>query len=382
MNNESISIFFSGDFAPCWGYETLVLARGSEIFGDLQDDISGSDLSFMNLETPFCNGGKPIDKTGPNIKAHPECVKALVDSGFNVAGLANNHIMDFGESGLVQTLETCKKSGLLPCGAGMNLAEAQKILLIEKNGIKVAFIAVAEHEFSIANNDRPGVAPLDIIDNTLMIEQARDVADLVFVTIHGGNEHFPFPRPGLRKVCRFYISCGADAVICHHAHIPGSYEFYDDKPIVYSLGNLIFDHPNPPKGWNQGYAVRIEYSMSKKEAMAFDIIPYTQKVSQGGIRRMQGQEHKAFFENITKYNNILEAEVTYIKAWDDFCKNEKNLVLLRHYLPFKFRGMRRISKILNPEFFLMPTKYNRRVKLNTIRCESHLEVLQKVLDEE
>ena len=66
--------------------------------------------------------------------------------------------------------------------------------------MKVAFIAVAEREFSIAGVDKPGVAPLDPIDNTIQIERAKDEADLVFVSIHGGNEYFPLPRPGLRKL--------------------------------------------------------------------------------------------------------------------------------------------------------------------------------------
>lgn len=377
--SSSISIFFAGDFAPCRGFESLVLGKGPEIFDNLQKKIAGADLSFLNLETPLCVKGKPIEKTGPNLNAHPECIKAIKGAGFEVVGLANNHIMDFGNEGLEETISSCKSAGLTICGAGKNLAQAQQIPIIERRGLKIAYIAVAEHEFGIAGADRAGAAPLDPVDNTLQIESVRNQADLVFVSIHGGNEYFPLPRPGLRKLCRFYITRGADAVICHHAHVPGAYEIYKNKPIVYSLGNLIFDHPRPPEGWNEGYAVRLDYNITDMKFSKFNIFPYTQSVEQGGLCRMSGIDKTVFLKKLAVYNKILGDQDLYIKAWDDLCQKEKNLILLKQYLPVHFRGMRKTSKIVNPELFLIPTKKNRLVKLNMIRCESHLELLQSVL---
>jgi poly-gamma-glutamate synthesis protein (capsule biosynthesis protein) len=377
--NSSISIFFAGDFAPCRGFESLVLGKGPEIFDNLQKNIAGADLSFLNLETPLCIKGKPIEKTGPNLNAHPDCIKAIKGAGFEVVGLANNHIMDFGSEGLEETIRSCKSAGLTVCGAGKNLTQAQQIPIIERRGLKIAYIAVAEHEFSIAGADRAGAAPLDPVDNTLQIESVRNQADLVFISIHGGNEYFSLPRPGLRKLCRFYITRGADAVICHHAHVPGAYEIYKNKPIVYSLGNLIFDHSSPPEGWNEGYAVRLEYNLSDTKLSKFNIFPYTQSVEQEGLCSMTGTDKTIFLKRLEMYNKILGDEELYKKTWDDFCKNEKNIILLKHYLPVHFRGMRKAGKIINPEFFLIPTNKNRLVKLNMIRCESHLELLQSIL---
>ncbi|MCK5451518.1 MAG: CapA family protein, partial [Candidatus Omnitrophica bacterium] len=159
--SSSISIFFAGDFAPCRGFESLVLGKGPEIFDNLQKNIAGADLSFLNLETPLCIKGKPIEKTGPNFTAHPDCIKAIKGAGFEVVGLANNHIMDFGNEGLEETIRSCKSAGLTICGAGKNLTQAQQIPIIERRGLKIAYIAVAEHEFSIAGADRAGAAPLD-----------------------------------------------------------------------------------------------------------------------------------------------------------------------------------------------------------------------------
>jgi len=378
--NNSVSILFAGDFSPCRGYEGLVLNKGSEIFGNLKQDIAESDVSFLNLETPLCIKGKSLEKTGSNLKAHPDCIDALKDAGFDIVGLANNHIMDFGSDGLEETIRSCKNAGLTVCGAGENLTQAQQVKIVERCGLKIAYIAVAEHEFSIAGPERAGAAPLDLMDNLLQIESVRNQVDLVFVSIHGGNEYFPLPRPGLRKLCRFYTTHGADAVICHHAHVPGAYEIYNNKPIVYSLGNLIFDRQNPPKEWDRGYAVRLDFNLTDKKLSKLDILPYTQSVIQGGVEKMLGSDKTFFLNKLASYNKILSDENLYIKAWDDFCQNEKNTLLLKQYLPVHFRGMRKVSKIINPEFFLLPTKKNRLVKLNLIRCESHLELLQAVLN--
>ena len=207
--SSTISLLFSGDFAPCRRYESIVLSKRAKIFGDLQNNIVDADISFLNLELPLTLKGKPIKKTGSNFNAHPDCIKAVKDAGFDIVGLANNHIMDFGSEGLEQTILACKGSGLNICGAGKNLKEAQQTTIIESCGLKVAYIAVTEHEFSIASEDRAGAAPLDLVDNTLKIESVRNKVDLIFVSIHGGNEYFPFPRPNLKKLSRFLISRGA-----------------------------------------------------------------------------------------------------------------------------------------------------------------------------
>ena len=377
--SASISILFAGDFAPCRRFENLVPQKGSEIFGDLQKNIAESDLSFLNLETPLCIKGKPINKTGSNLNGHPDSIRALKDAGFEVVGLANNHIMDFGNEGLEETIRSCKNAGLTICGAGKNLAEAQQIPIIERCGLKIAYIAVAEHEFSIAGENKAGAAPLDAVDNTLQIESVRNEADLVIVTIHGGNEYFPLPRPGLRKLCRYYITRGADAVICHHPHVAGAYEIYENKPIVYSLGNLIFDRQKPPEGWNEGYAVELNYNINDKKLSNFKVVPYTQSVDQGGLCKMTGTDETVFFKKIAAYNKILGDENLYINVWNDFCENEKNTLLMKHFSPVHFRGMRKLSKIINPEYLFLLTKKNRLVKLNLIRCESHLELLQTIL---
>ena len=149
-----VSLIFTGDFAPCRGFEPVAISKGAAIFGDLEAGITAADVAFVNLEVPFCLGGMGIAKSGPNLRAHPDCVRALAEAKFDVIGLANNHLMDFGSDGLKETMQVCQKAGLTICGSGTDLAEAQRPIIINKKKVKIAFIAVAEHESSIAETKK------------------------------------------------------------------------------------------------------------------------------------------------------------------------------------------------------------------------------------
>jgi len=303
-------------------------------------------LHSSTWKPPYVKLVRRLKKTGPNIRAHPDCVHAIADAGFDVVGLANNHIMDYGAEGLQETVSACANAGLTVCGAGRNLQEAQQVLFVEKKGVTIAIIAVAEHEFSIAEPDRPGAAPLDPIDNTMQIEYARSKADLVFVTIHGGNEYFPYPRPGLRKICRYFIDRGADGVMCHHVHVPGAYELYKQKLIVYSLGNLLFDHANPPQGWNEGYAARLVFDTATKTMLSHELIPYRQSVADGGIAKLQGVEKQAFTSMLKGYRDIISNEEQWAKVWKDFCARRSRSVILRMFFPIHLRGLDTLARII------------------------------------
>jgi poly-gamma-glutamate synthesis protein (capsule biosynthesis protein) len=382
MNNsfDSISVLFAGDFAPCGGYESLVVKKGCEVFHNLIRYSTSADISFVNLETPLSIRGKPIKKSGPNLRSHPDCINALVEAGFNTAGLANNHIMDYGVEALEETLEVCNKTGVAICGAGLNLKEAVKPLFIEKNGLCISIIAVAEHEFNIADINTAGASPLDPIDTTYQIENARRKADFLFVSIHGGNEYFPYPRPGLRKICRYFVDKGADSVICHHPHVPGAYEFYKDKLIVYSLGNLIFDNKKPPLGWNEGYAVYLEFDKKGKGIINFEFHPYTQSIDQGGVHLMEDEHRDMFLTRIKSYSDNLNIDHKYKKIWNAFCEKKSFDTILNLVSPIHFKGMYALNRYLHFSKLLL-TKPGITSKLNMIRCESHRELLQHILEE-
>lgn len=376
MTDSDVKLLFCGDFATCRRWYDY--SPNISVFGDMLPYIQNSDLSFLNLETPATICDRPIKKDGPNLKTKPEWLKSIEDAGFILIGLANNHMGDFGPEGVLDCIKKCHNESLQTVGAGKNLDDSQKIFYFCKNDVKVAIIAVCEHEYGIAECSKAGTAPLDVIDNIRQINEAKQNADFVIITIHGGNEYFPYPRPGLRKQCQFYVEQGCDAVVCHHPHVPGGYEIYNDKPIFYSLGNFVFDAEKPPVGWNEGYAVNIKLAKTNHK-IEFELIPYSQSFDQGGVRLMTEVEKEKFLYKIESYRATLSNLSEYSKVWDDFCKSKTDDHLILQYCPIRFPGIGRLLRILGPEILVKNTK-RLTGRLNFIRCESHREVIINILE--
>lgn len=377
-----LNLLFGGDFAPCRRFEPIAIERRGRIFGQLREEIEAADFAIVNLETPLCpDGGVPIAKVGPNLRADPATAAALADAGVGVVGLANNHILDFGSDGLASTLENCALLNIMTCGAGTNSKEANKPLLLSRSGMTVALIAMAEQEFNAASYTQPGAAILDTISLIEQIRAVKSKADVVVVTIHGGNEYFPYPRPGLRRLARHAVEMGADAVLCHHSHVPGATETYQGKPIHYSLGNLIFDASPAPKDWQLGYAVALKFIKSRDGAITVNsrTIPFTQSVALEGIQLLAGHELEAFSTRMEGYRQTLENDAEWLNEWRGFCRQQRLSYITAQYLPVNFPGIGRLVRLLSLDRFLLP-KTTINQKKNLLRCESHRELLISMLE--
>lgn len=373
------SVVFSGDFAPVGRYEELVLKSKGAVFGGLAKIVRESDLSIINIEAPLTESSQTIEKSGPKLKANPLCVEAIAQAGFSIAGLANNHIMDCGEIGLKNTIEACKGAGLYTCGAGDNISNATAPLYIERKGLTTAIIAIAETEFSIASKTEAGAAPIDILSTTERIIEARSRADLIFIYIHGGNEYWPYPRPGLKEICRYFVRIGADGVFCHHSHVAGAHEVYNGVPIYYGLGNLIFDSTKDRAGWNIGYAVKVTFDLDTQQLIENLPIPYYQSVGNGGVTLLEGDRLDEFNRKFKHLNSVVVEEKLYLKEWNEYVKASGMRMILKAFAPRNFRGMTVMNKLL-PFYRLLLPKSQINSKLNAIRCESHRELLITALE--
>ena len=207
----------------------------------------------------FC----PIKRVSPNLSSSPKGIEAIKYAGFDIATLANNHILDFGDQGLMDTVNLCSQYNIDTVGVGKNLEDASKILYKRKDGETLAIINCCEHEFSIAGDDTAGANPLDPIQQYYKIKEAKQSADYVLVIVHGGHEMYQLPSLRMVDTYRFFIEGGADAVINHHQHCFSGYEFYKGKPIVYGLGNFCFDSSYRNSIWNEGYLAAIDFQVAE-----------------------------------------------------------------------------------------------------------------------
>lgn len=178
-----------------------------------------SDLNIVNLEAPVTNSTSKILKTGPHLKSDKDSTLDILKAlDIDVVTLANNHVMDYDEEGVANTLEFCKENNINTVGAGMNLREASQTLYLDSDEGKIAIINFAENEWASATDETAGAHPMDIIDNAKQIKNAKEKADFVFVIVHGGHEYYNLPSPRMQKQYRFYAEQGADIVVGHHTH--------------------------------------------------------------------------------------------------------------------------------------------------------------------
>jgi len=256
---KEATLLFGGDFVI-----TKEVNSSDILDNDIIQLFKNSDYNILNLEAPVTSSNRTIIKTGPNIKANRlSTVNILNTLNINTVTLANNHILDYGGKGVNDTLNFCEEHKINAIGAGMNLTEASKTFYETINEIKIAFVNFAENEWASAKNNVPGSNPMNIVENTRQIKDAKTKADLVFVIIHGGHEYFKLPSPRMQNQYRFYAEQGADIIIGHHTHCISGFENYNGVPIYYSLGNFLFTLKSSYSDWYTGLILKVKIKNKK-----------------------------------------------------------------------------------------------------------------------
>ena len=215
-----MKILIAGDFCPQDRVATLIDRKEyTPIFSEVIHLTKKADYSIVNFECAVVEGNaQAINKCGPNLRCTSYAVEAIKYAGFDAVTLANNHIYDYGEKGLKDTLETLESYQVDYVGAGENIEEVAKVLYKDIGEERLAIINCCEHEFSIATKSSGGANPLNVIQQYYAIQKAKQLADYVLVIVHGGHEYFQLPSLRMVENYRFFIDAGADGVINHHQH--------------------------------------------------------------------------------------------------------------------------------------------------------------------
>ena len=244
-------------------YELFAKGEAEVLFTDVKELLMSGDYTLVNLECAITERDTRIKKIGPNLKAPLKTAQVLSDVGVTHCLLSNNHIFDYGKGGVEDTLAELEKWGIKHTGFGKNREDARKNLIIDNGETRVAVIAVCEHEYSYALENRMGAREYDPYDTNDDIVEAKKNADHVVVIYHGGKEECEYPSPRLLKACRSMVKHGADVVLCQHSHCLGCYEKFEGGHILYGQGNFHFickEFENPAdngKKWNTGLAVSL-----------------------------------------------------------------------------------------------------------------------------
>lgn len=370
-------ILIGGDYCPQDRISTLVENKHFEkIFGDTIQLIKYADISILNLECPVVyNSEKAIIKAGPNLKGPLAMIEALKYAGVNIVTLANNHFLDYGKQGALNTFKELKRFEIGYLGADDDLNNAAKPLIKEIDDITIALFNVCESEFSIARMNAPGSNPIDLVDLIYRIKEIRNQVDYIILIVHGGHEHYQLPSPRMKKLYRFFIDEGVDVVVNHHQHCYSGYEKYKGKYIFYGLGNYCFDNKKKRDSiWNEG--ILLELNLDKTD-VNFELHPFIQCNRNVGVRLMNGIEKDVFSSRIAELNAIINDDEILHQSFEKWI--ELNYCRYKSYLsPYTNRYLRYLCRI-----GILPAFLNRNRKdvlYDMIKCESHNDIITKLLE--
>jgi poly-gamma-glutamate synthesis protein (capsule biosynthesis protein) len=220
--------------------ERMGTATVGDWLSGVSEAWSGADLLIGNLECPCVIGARPIDGPLPEIIFHASAdrLAELAAAGFHAVTLANNHVLNCGPLGLVETIQNLDRVGIRHVGAGRNLAEAIRPVLISVRNLTIGLVAFCYGP--PAGRSTPGVAPCEPKLMLKALTHARANSDVVIAALHDGLEYSDVPPSKTRGRFRFLAENGADIVIGHHPHVLQGLEWRDEVPIAYSLGDLLF----------------------------------------------------------------------------------------------------------------------------------------------
>jgi formylglycine-generating enzyme len=259
----AVTVVFAGD-VMLDGDPGHAIVYGADPFAEFDAVLRRADVAVCNLECVLAKGGQQVFK--PYTFRGPEEAVPLLKRYFTAVCVANNHTGDFGKDAFVRQLAMFDEAKLGHFGGGRNNRAARRPLIVERNGVRIALLgynAFPPRSFA-AGVDTPGVAWLNEEDALADIRAARqsERADVVIPFLHWGREESAVPKPSQRELARRLIDAGASAVIGGHPHVTQTVDVYKGRPIVYSLGNFVFDYvPADPPVW-VGWIAKLTFRRS------------------------------------------------------------------------------------------------------------------------
>lgn len=240
-----MNLLFCGDIMP----GGVLPYQDKFVQNDIIDYLKSFDLRIGTLECAIGNDMQfetsKMDAEMNIVYARNEDFYRVKELGIDIVSLANNHIFDLGEAGLINTIDILKRNNIKYVGAGMNLEEASAPLVIETDGLSIAILACCINGLkpvwvTAATPTRSGIWQTDIESICNKISEAKKKYDYVIVLPHWGIELLFFPPEEYYNYSKRMIDAGADSVLGSHTHRIGPYWKYKGKTICYSMGNFLF----------------------------------------------------------------------------------------------------------------------------------------------
>lgn len=304
LDSKDVStISFVGDvsLADNWFIMPYYDSRGgiNGVLGSKMLDIMrSSDIMIANSEFTVSNRGTALPNKMYTFRAKKERLSIYDEMGVDMVTLANNHVYDYGVDAFNDMLDSFNEYKIPHIGAGHNIEEAKKPYYFIINGYKIAFVSASRAEKNImtpgASIDSGGVFrcydPTDMIN---LIKELKSNSDYVIPIIHFGRENSHELEEEQVSSAHAYIDAGADMVVGHHVHTLQGVEIYNDKPIIYNLGNFLFNNETID-------TALFKVNLNKDGSMEYYIVPALQKDSKTEI--LEGDDKLRVINDINSWS--------------------------------------------------------------------------------
>lgn len=280
-----------------FGVANIIKNKGIDhIFDDVRQIFADGDIVFGNLECSIANQDMELDQEPAFFCANPMVLKGLKCAHFNVLSVANNHIMEQGNIAYRNLVQLLNENGLCPVGIN------NKIEILNIKGYKIAFMAYSFIEDKIPNSSYNKVSSEEIILHD--IQKVRPLVDIIIISLHWGDEYVPLPSPEQIVIGRKLVDAGADVILGSHPHVTQGYEIYNHRPIIYSLGNFVFDHTYIPTTCKT-FIVSMNIKGSL-DSLSLDIIPITIDKYDYRPKVASTSQSKGNMESVSVIRNMIE----------------------------------------------------------------------------
>ncbi|OYR47919.1 CapA family protein [Halorubrum sp. Ea8] len=366
------------------GGDTIVESTfAAQPFGpSLRRRMRDADLTVLNLEAAIEGTGDPLTKSGAIKRTVERTPEVLADGGVDAVTLANNHAMDLGPDGLIETVLALRRAGIGVCGAGTDAADAlaPHRERVGEDSVEVALFGVCEREFGVAETNDPGTAWINHPNARRRVAETADSVDVTLLFPHGGIEYVPFPPQERTRQLRRFVDDGVDAIVGHHPHVPQGWEVVDGTPLFYSLGNFLFEQQQRP---NTREGLALELSFRGTTPVSVGLVPVV--FDDGRVREITDEKRKAaLVRRVHRLGRLTAEELP--PHWQEVA----DLVFLQRYASWlrEVGGGDPMKRLCNPGDHLRKgglwdaddRESELLILLNLIRNESHRAVIETALE--
>jgi poly-gamma-glutamate synthesis protein (capsule biosynthesis protein) len=329
--SRTISIALAGDVMLGRGVNMALRQDGAAWpWGNVLPFLKESDLSIINLECVIASSGRPWSRWRKvfHFRADPVAVRSLLLAGIDGVVLANNHVLDYEEEAFLEMLDLLDRHNIAHVGAGRNIDEARRPVLLDTQGLRVGLVSFTDNEPGwIATEFTPGTNWIDISLKESSLKPVRDCidqartggADLVIFSIHWGPNMVERPSALFRKFAHAVIDAGADVYHGHSAHVFQGIEIYQGRPMIYDAGDFVDDYAVDPRLRNdRGLLFLLQ--VAEKRVQQIELIPV--RISDCQVNLATGEDKEAIADRIRDLSTEMGTKIMPGKErlWID-CKS-------------------------------------------------------------